>query len=184
MAGIKKPPPLYVPTPPPIQDAPDLREYSREHVAYEVQVFFGAILAKRADIATAGGPKVAHAIDMALLEAIAVHARNLIEFCYPDAFRRGSRNTDVVAHHYLDSFDAWSKVRPPLTEALRLAKTRADTEVAHLTIERIPGGPPHKTWQFVNLGDDLRTVLRAFVEAADPARLHARVSREIPDGEL
>jgi hypothetical protein len=131
MGSGPKPRPPYVPTPSPIQDPERLWAYS-EHIAYEVQILFGSILAKKVDTVTAGGPLVAHAIDMALIEAIAVHARILVEFFYPDAFRSSSRNTDVLAHHFLESFDAWDRVRPALTPTLERVKRRADKEVAHL----------------------------------------------------
>ena len=86
----------------------------------EFQVFLLTILAKRADIVTAGGPKVAPAIDMALLEAIRCTPADLIDSAIQTPSEEGPQYRRR-RHDYLDSFDAWSKVRPPLTGGIEAA---------------------------------------------------------------
>lgn len=141
MGSGQKPHPPYVPRPSPIAEPRELREYSREHVAYEVDMFFGAIRSKRANIRASAIHDVASCIANAVTEAFALHVRNLIEFLYPDAWGRPSRATDVLAHYFISSFDAWTKARPPLSPTLERAKIRADKEMAHLTTQRAPGIP-------------------------------------------
>jgi hypothetical protein len=188
MGSSPKPRPPYKPTPthPPdkIATPQARRDYSREHVKYEVDMFFGSLAMLKGGIRVDGTVQVLCAAENGPGEPVALHARNLIQFLYPDAWRDSSRPTDVCAYHFLASFEAWATARPPLSDTLRRAKERADKEMAHLTTERITGTPEIKTWHFTTLGDELSTVLRAFVAAADPASLHEQVSQSIPDGAL
>lgn len=113
-------------------------------------------------------------------EVFAIHLRNLILFLYPDEAR--SRNTDVSAHHYLPvstSPEEWAKTCPKLTAALRDARDRASTEMAHLTTGRKSGTPPEKEWHPKLLMPDLRRALSAFLEQADPGRLGAEARAAI-----
>lgn len=166
-------------TPPvtrPFDDA-YLLAYSAEHVYYEVDMYFAmeplfrsssfaAWLAARPDRVR---------LNSALVESMAVHARNLIDFLYLD----GRDSTDVVAADFV-SGTPWATIRPPETMLIKDAKRRANKEIAHLTTQRIPGAPPEKDWDFRGLASDLRLVLKLFVSKADPARLSPRVAAAIP----
>jgi hypothetical protein len=175
--------PGFRPRKPPITSPVKLRAYSDEHVAYEVSMFFGAVAARRAQFA-ASDIALGHFVDMAIIEAFAIHLRNLVAFCYPDSFR--AFPDDVLAHHFIASsspFAAWAQARPQLTTTLRRAKERADREMGHLSRDRIAGRRPRKTWDFPGLAYEARTLLAAFVNVADPARLSDRVAAAIPTSE-
>ena len=147
-------------------------------------MFFGAIAARRAEIG-ASSLWLGHFMDMAVIEVFVLHFRNLAAFLYPDAFQ--SAKDDVLAHHFFggsDPFKAWVRVRPRLTATVKRAKGRADKEIAHLTAKRVAGARPGKEWDFVGLGDEIRTVLRAFIGGADPLRLAPSVGAAIPPGAL
>lgn len=68
------------------------------------------------------------------------------------------------------------RVRPAVSQALRSAKKRADRELAHLTADRVAGVRPQKAWLVPPLERDLRTLLEAFLAAADANRLDQSVS--------
>lgn len=168
---------------PPITQPHRLKKYADEHLAYEVSMFFRAILTR--NLAIQGHPGTIGFVKNACVEAFVNHFRNLAVFLYPDAYRLSG--DDVAAHHFLAhraAYATWVKVRPSLSRTLKAAKQRADKEFAHLTSRRISGARPFKAWAVVSLGDEIRAILKVFVANADPARLGTIVGQQIPIGAL
>lgn len=58
----------------------------------------------------------------------------------------------------------WKKIRPPITESLKILESRVHVEIAHLTYKRIAGKPREKMWNFKPLYEDLMKVFCIFVE--------------------
>lgn len=175
---------LYIPTPPPISQPLDLLNYSNEHVAYEVDMFFKSILSKNVHLQGLSQDMI-YFFKMARIETFVLHFRNIVAFIYPDLYQ--SRQGDLLAHHFLSGtmpWDTWVKARPAITLNLRNGKDRADKEMAHLTIRRIAGIPPHKAWDFIAIGNDIRTCLNVFIEVAAPNLLGPKVKEAIPVGAL
>ncbi len=53
-------------------------------------------------------------------------------------------------------------------------------QIAHLTTERFAGNSPEKQWPFVALAEQVRPLLKQFVERANPSALSPRVASVIP----
>src|SRR5206468_8513029 len=70
---------------PPITEPSKLREYSDEHLAYEVEMLWLAATHPPPDPNTAQDAKTRF-VSNAQAEAFALHLRNLIVFLYPDRF--------------------------------------------------------------------------------------------------
>lgn len=164
-----------------------LLKYSKDHVAYEMDMLTKAALWPAVDhlwpaeVTPAHYPEHFKLLQSIRVEIFGVHLRNLIVFLYPDAF--DARADDVSAHHFLPrgaSPEPWLKARPPLSPTLAAAKKRADKELAHLTKLRIPGTPKYKHWVFAPLLGELHKVLCVFVEYADPDRLAPEARAAVP----
>jgi hypothetical protein len=174
----------YTVTRSPIVEPAELARYSNEHVAYEIEMLFGAVLAPQGELRVST-PALGYFLSMARIETFVLHLRSLIGFFYPDHFR--AQAGDLLAHHFVNDPDPWAKwstSRPALSATLERAKLRADKEIAHLTKDRIYGVPAEKGWDFAGLGEEIRTLLDALVAAADPQRLGPRVTAVIPRGPL
>jgi hypothetical protein len=160
--------------PPPITDPAQLREYAEEHVAYELGMFLGAALSPP-DLGIADAALSAFCSN-ARAEALALHVRNLIAFFYPDCVLR--KATDVFAHHFLsraDAYGEWIKQRGSMPSTLKVAKQRADAEVAHLTTGRIAGNPETKRWMIAPLVQEISLVAGCWLVASDPNRIGDKV---------
>jgi hypothetical protein len=169
------------PPPPPITSPQELFAYSAEHLTYEVGMLFGAIESR---YATLQSPEesLMQFFQNARVEAFGNHFRNLVVFLFPDDYPLMA--DDVAAHHFVTTADPigrWKDQRGPLSATLRSAKTRADKEMAHLTVRRLARSHPDKPWDVVALGEEIRTLLKAFVAIADPACLSDSVGKAIPD---
>ena len=168
----------------PITDPAALLQYSEHHVVYEVDLFFRAILVRNSK-ASVFPEHAAYFFSMARVECFVLHLRNLIGFMYPDRYH--SEPDDILAHHFVsdaDPFEIWQRARPLLSSTLGHAKSRADKEIVHLTAKRMADVRPEKEWDFVALGDEIRTALRSLIKVADVNLLDSGVSRSIPTGSL
>jgi hypothetical protein len=153
-----------------------LLAYSSEHVAYEIDMFFGVVeLRKRPSFPfglSINGDR--EQLNFALIESAVTHLRNIIDVLYKD----GPKPTDVAA---IDFFDRglWETRRPRLSDTLDTARRRANRELAHLTTYRIAGAPPEKAWDFDNLANELRPILLLFVTSGKATRLSRVVAAVI-----
>lgn len=118
--------------PRPKRSLKELRE-AKAHVSFELSGFMSAI------IGIANGLKQPPdfmtvpllTVRQALIDSMAIHARTLIHFAYPD----GQVHTDdVLAEDFLPDWDA---KRPLWPDALADVRSRVATEVAHLSYRRI-----------------------------------------------
>lgn len=154
-----------------------LLAYSREHVSYEFQMFLG--LAAARDSATIGYSSKALAtfVKNAVLEAVVLHVRNLLEFLYGD----NPRPTDVIARDFF-SAPSWEDVRPPISACLTHARRRADKEIAHLTTSRLDAAAEEREWDIPKLREELMPILRTFVDRAETKRLDTAVAKTLTLG--
>ena len=125
---------------------------SSNHLWYEMSMLQGLVRGMGSGIAGEG-----NVISNSLVEAFAIHVRVLIHFFYSDI----PRKDDVLAEDFIEN---WSNTRPKITEILKVAKTRADKEVAHLTFARLKVTPEKKPWNFLELSNDLQVVINKFIE--------------------
>jgi len=165
------PPPLPVR---PFTD-PYLLAFSGEHVAYEIDMFFGMVeVLTQSSLIGASSAAAAARLKNALIEAFVIHLRNLIDFLYLDR----PQPNDVVAADFCGAC-IWEAQRPPITSSLDAARVRANKEIAHLTSQRIAGTPPEKAWEPSALAAEIRPLLRLFVTKAASVRLSPNVAAAI-----
>jgi len=159
---------------PPLRPFSDqyLADYSGEHVAYEITMFFYTL---DAFASTGILPPHQNILQRDFLsnlaaESYATHLRNLIDFCYP----RKLKLTDIIAADYCQG-KSWSNSAPVISQILMDARTRADKEVAHLTSSRISGKPQHKHWRNPQHRAEIRDLLQLFEKTAAPQRMNAKI---------
>jgi len=139
-----------------------LIDYSGEHLMHELSMFWE--LTEMLPTRKQGTSEY-----VALLESLATHLRNLIEFlCFE------SKAEYVRAQDFVDDPAAWP-ARAKLTPNLRSALTRANEEVSHLTTGRKSGSPPEKNWDTCALLKEIAAVAKEFAAQASDKKLHPRV---------
>lgn len=142
-----------------------LRKYSSQHLLYEVEMFFhlGHLLMVGQFIAH--DPNLTSVLHNGIIEAFILHLRNILDFFYTRP-----RKSDVGATMFYDSGER-PETFPAKSALLNEAHRRAHKEMSHLTTERHWEGDPKKVWQFAKLMQDVRPLLKAFLETASATRL-------------
>ncbi|MHB1033375.1 MAG: hypothetical protein ACYC35_14310 [Pirellulales bacterium] len=86
-------------------------------------------------------------VENAIGESFAIHCRGLIAFFFSHDRKNKAgrlRDTDVLAAGYFRDGEVWADYCPPFRPVLGDAKSQADKQVAHITVERRelnqPGG--------------------------------------------
>ena len=134
------------------------------HLHYEVWML--SSLAHGMGSGIAGKGPIANA----LLESFVIHVRVLMDFLYNES----PHPDDVIAEDYFSFPDEWRNMRPPLSKLLRQAKRRAGKEVAHLTYARLDVTPETKPWLFVQIANEISTVIKVFIENVPKSKLGKR----------
>jgi len=124
---------------------------SAEHILYEVWMFYQTlILLKTA--------KRQIEINI-LLDAYAVHARNLFDFFYPD---KKNRPDDMIIYDFIDRAIIFNRNKTSKKDLLFIRK-KANKQVAHLTYARNRYSlKTNKIWPFVDIGRKMYQTLNAF----------------------
>lgn len=138
----------------------ELQAYSKEHIWYEVRMFFGAGSNAPFD----HSPQL-EVQDDALLESFVLHLRNLVNFFYPPKHIKAD---DAIAAEHFDSGEMPSVL---LTNMLSTARERANKELSHLTWKRLAGHHAAKGWDFAALMRDMANAIEAFITMASPQKL-------------
>jgi hypothetical protein len=142
-----------------------LRDYSGEHLWYEVRMFFE--VGPRAE--GYSSPMVEF-YDNAMLECFALHLRTLVDFFYPEDAH--VTEDDIVASFYYDTEHKPADF-PSRSDLLKNAKDRANKHVAHLTKQRISGHSFDKQWDTKPLMIEMARVIDAFLSSASQQKLDA-----------
>lgn len=134
----------------------DLREYAAEHICYELNMLLASASLCQAN--TPSNSLIGFPIHNAALESFCIHARNLINFLYPENSR--TKDTDVTILNYIISENI-QKYRPKMSDILKNTKINADKQMAHLTTERyhLFSKPENRIWNF---GDISKEIIRVF----------------------
>lgn len=155
----------------------DFVNYSDDHIAYEVEMFFWlAALLSNPSTRLLAPPADAKRLNNALIEAFALHLRNLLEFLYDSKHR-----DHIVAEQFYDA-GVWRKAckREDKPEALRIAWGRADEEITHLTENRKPRNSPERVgWPFEEIVNGVRPLIEQFTATASPGKLSKKVRAAI-----
>lgn len=140
--------------------------FSREHVAYEFYML------RKLALRTPPSVEEDRVQRFALIEAFAMHLRNVIDF-----FAGPWRKDDVGADDYVRE-GTWDGT-PYAIDPLRALKRRADKEIAHLTSDRTAGEPKAKEWEPIQALSALGPAARTFLRDALPDSLDGRARSEI-----
>jgi hypothetical protein len=139
-----------------------LRDYSEEHLLYELHIF--RWLAENLP------PDKGFQLS-ALLESFAIHLRNLIEFFYTQP--QDARNDGVIAADFFDPPSAWNLGLMP--KSVNDARERANKEISHITYRRKGATDPTKPWPVGSLFREVHAIAQKFAAGASRDRLHPRV---------
>jgi len=131
----------------------DLKSIS-EHISYEVQMFeLAADKIKKSSLDTLE--------TNVYLESFLVHARCLVDFLYQD---EETQPDDVLAIHFFDNPKQFQNDRPVIRELIKFLKSRTGKEIAHLTYKRVGLTPEMKSWNLVEIKDELNKALVVFFD--------------------
>jgi hypothetical protein len=149
------------------QDDPEyLQCYSKDHLLYEVQMFFQVGHLLLTGQFQTSQPKVVIVLQNATIESFVLHLRNLLDFFYTPP-----RKTDVSATMFYDSGHLPLDF-PPESASLSTAHRRAHKEMTHITTERHWEGNPAKLWEFHRILREVKPLMEKFLQTASAARLH------------
>lgn len=139
-----------------------------DHLMYELAMLWGS--------SRLLGSTSSKALNNTVVEAVALHARNLIDFFYTEP-----KQDDVAAIHFFSDPLVWPQVRPACPTILQEAKTRANKEISHLTYTRLLVTPEAKEWPVADIIRALDVALNAFCDHADllPERIRLLRYREL-----
>jgi hypothetical protein len=145
----------------------DFWNYSDDHIAYEVEMFFWlAALLSDPSTRLSAPPADAKRLNNTLIEAFALHLRNLMEFLYGKKY--------VVASQFCAK-GVWERERGTKPLALEDVYSRVCAEIAHLTEGRKPHDSSKREWPSKEIADAIRLLIERFT--ANP--LTGRLSRKV-----
>ena len=127
----------------------DERKQTIEHLAYEIWM-----LVRTRQLILERWEQLDRVVANAVIEAHAVHVRNLICFLFDRSDGKEIRASDFVPE--------WQEVR---TETLGRAQGRVDTEIAHISYERLKVSGPAKAWD-PSLDDEILAALDRWIHKA------------------
>jgi len=150
-----------------------LRDYSNEHVLYELKQFYGiiAILSDEQDQHRGPTPSLSVIANNTLVEGFALHLRNIVDFLFPAV---NPQPTDICADDFCQP-GAWSHNVSTISQVLAEARKRANKEVAHLTSNRSDLDDSSRLWDHIQLSQETTQILRLFCQQADKDKLGDQV---------
>jgi hypothetical protein len=127
------------------------------HITYELEMLFAC-----ADVLTAcflyerAGQDLPNGLPQATVNAylnsFVIHTRNLIDFLYlRNYFEPNKLGHELKTQVVVEDYVPWSKLKkalPPITDLLKDAKKRINTQAAHLSTDRLKFTGPDKEWKF------------------------------------
>src|SRR5712691_10304014 len=116
-----------------------LREYSLEHLRYEIQMLQET--AQR--LLHSDALHIDAVLKNAVVESCLVHARALGSFIYPPDDKR---DDDVTSDDYATDPSTWASARGTKPPILKTLSFRTGKEIAHLTTKRLDDDDPAKRW--------------------------------------
>jgi hypothetical protein len=101
-----------------------------------------------------------------LVEAYALHLRNLIEFLYDKP-----KDNYIRAEEFFSDPKTWKNLAGTRTKALGKAQGQASAQVAHLTYDRVDLTLEEKKWLIGPLSKEIVELLAKFLSNADEDRM-------------
>ncbi len=137
-----------------------------EIVGYEVEMF--AELAARLE----RGDRRDQVVINALVEAFAIHTRQLIDFLFAETMGWPVRVGDVTASSFHVTASAW---REQPSDFLVKTRERVHKLVAHMTRTRAGVSAEEKKWMVPQIRNELVAALQIFARGASPVRFLSTV---------
>ncbi len=146
----------------------ELIEYARIHIKYE----FDMLLAS-ASICESNVPSntlIGFPIHNSMLESFSIHSRNLIDFFYPSE-KITKSNTDISIIDYIDEKNLGKL--PQISELLRIARIKANKQVAHLTTDRMTKyiTDEEKGWDFKQISIEISKLFNKMARYFDKSKV-------------
>ena len=123
-----------------------------EHIFYETAMFY-----KTLAFLTQQPSQIEVNI---LLDAFAIHTRNLFNFFYP---KKKIKDDDMSVSHFIDKPSNFSRNKTKKKDLFFVVR-KANKQVAHLTYARNRYNQKTKIWYFVDVGKKMSKTLIAFYE--------------------
>ena len=139
----------------------ELLQYADENLQYEIDMltWSAGLLAFLASNKTKG--HLPWVINNGLLNSFALHARNLVNFLH--SWSKGKDfPADIVLEDFVDAATIAS-YPPVISPLLEEVLTKANKQVAHLSMERIQYEQTGKEWMFIEIA---KQILKAFASIA------------------
>jgi len=121
-----------------------------EHIYYEAWMFYQTLSLLKVSRNPIGRN--------ILLDAFAIHTRNLFDFFYP---KKTNRHDDMSVNDYVSDSSYFKSNRTPKRDLLFIVR-KADKQVAHLTYIRNRYNKKSKNWPFLRIGQRMHKNLEAF----------------------
>ncbi|MCB9720934.1 MAG: hypothetical protein H6756_08660 [Candidatus Omnitrophica bacterium] len=143
-----------------------LRAFSGEHLYYEIDMLYGVV----ERLSEQHAPQDSYLIN-SLLEAYVIHTQVILDFFYQPQMKAD----DAKAIHFIRDVRRWKQAMPPYDRYFRKFNRRRSREVVHLSYHRMDIQPEDKPWNLVRTTEHVKLVVNAFLEHADPDKLHPRM---------
>jgi hypothetical protein len=137
-----------------------LKEYADSHIMYEIEMMLSSVAFLLGILRQQSKNFLSEKINNFILDAYAIHVRNIINFLYPP---KNIQPTDITIHDYASKEDI-EKHLLAQSDLLEKALIKTHKQVAHLTTNRISyEGTKEKSWKFVKITED---ITKSFISIA------------------
>jgi hypothetical protein len=163
--------------PPNVLSENDLKSYADEHLQYEVNMLTMSVgILAYLGIHNNTSP-IPWVINNGILNTCAMHARNLIDFLYSRSKGRDFP-TDIIIQDYVTEDDI-SRYLVPISPLLDEALTKANKQVAHLSVERIDYERAGKEWKFVDVMGHIRKAFASIAPHIPPTKMSPELREKL-----
>jgi len=149
------------------KDKAALREFSREHLYYEIKMLFGVLQTLESKDFKA----VNKYIFNALIESYVIHTNILLDFFY----KPPTKPDDAKAVDYVKDRKKWKTALLPYNKYFRKFNRRRSREVVHLSYRRLEVSRQEKTWFPEKTTQHIKELINVFLDNADPELVHPRL---------
>lgn len=148
--------------------------FINEHFHYEVDMFFFALRKNTEFIKAANFEEKQFHSNMAI-EDFLLHARNLLEFFY---YNNDKKKQHASAGDFFTDKDHWIKIIPRKTKSIIQLEKRVNSEVTHLSYDRVGASLEDKKWNNVTLLHDFMALVKIFLINIDGKYLSKNLKEE------
>jgi len=141
---------------------------SSNDLIYELKMFFDVVEVIKIIHSELIESPVREVIKNTIVESFAIHLRNILHFLYAE----NPKPSDLNANDFVLDEEIWKKTCSVAPDGLEKYIIRANTEVAHLSYERIKVSVATKSWPFDEIVLKLRQPLIEFGRHVDESKVY------------